>query len=228
MRELAVDWPPLAVNQGRLTLAYGRATFLPEGLRVADETFAWDDAREPDERGTGWAVVVEGGYPPGLVNLFVDVRGGPAAGPRRHHVGGAVIGAEEAALFAATALVSYLRDEPAARPGLAVPLTVSTLLRTLRKKDLGKPKGLPREPWMGDKHDLHHAVLRGLGDAWPRWYALRGVAGDPPPDLATAIAAVRGRLRPGLDEKFSDDEIAERVEPYLAVEPWPFDVLVTD
>jgi hypothetical protein len=232
VRELAVDWPPLAVNEGAITLGYGRAWFRPEGLAVPhrgapDDVLPWGEVREPDERGTGWALVVEGGGH-GVLSLVVDVRSGPPYdGPHRHHVGGAAPG-DDAAVHAATALVSYLRDEPAARAGLGVPLTVSTLLRALRRQDLGRPKGLPREPWMGDGHDLHHAVLRGLRDAWPRWYALRGVAGDPPPDLATAVAAVRRRLRPGLAGRFDDGEIAERVAPYLAVEPWPFDVLVPD
>jgi hypothetical protein len=202
-------YPPLYADHGVLVL--GSGTLTPEGLACGERTFGW---------GGGWSLHYSATPGPLLaLGLFVDDGGDltrltldlMAPHPFRvDHV---------------RALVAYLHDTPAARPGLADPARVAALLDALDRGRWSR-RHLPHEPRAGDAHDRYRAVRRAVERAWPRRWGDRPVAGEPVPDAAAVVAAARAGLPARLRDRWSDDDLAAQVAPYLAVEPWPFSVLL--
>lgn len=206
-------WPPLRVTGGALWLGR-RMRFAPEGLVVDADTLPWGgdwflDIATPDVHGFSVSYVPRLSVTRDGVMRLLD-RVSPFHRLR---------------IDAADAFASYLGDTPAVRPCLTDPARTAALLRALRAGGRWWPAKLPHEPLMGDAHDLHWAVLRGLDRAWPRRYDGRPVAGEPVPATATLVAAVRAELPSRLHGTIGDDRIAARLAPYRAVRPWPFGVL---
>ncbi|HVF06324.1 MAG TPA: hypothetical protein VNA20_15890 [Frankiaceae bacterium] len=234
-------WGPLRVAGGQLIV--GSAVFTPAGLVAGDRTFAWDDAGGrpfhvdpegwPGTPPAGWAVEVL--ITQGMTGSFAQssvlaVAGHTGAPPHYDEpVSYVRIGVVFHALalhrvVAAAAIVAFLRDEPRARAGLADRARVTALLAGVRATTRLR-SGLPREPLMGDAHDLHWAVLRAFRDGVPRRYADRRVDLDPLPPMADLVTGARLHLRPALREKYGDAEIAKRMRRYVERAPWPFSVL---
>lgn len=204
---------PLRVCEGALWFG-SRARFTPDGLAVwpmrrPARTLPWADAGRPS--GTGWYLGMTDATPRRAVR-FAD---GVAMLPLSFAL-------MDYRIDEVRCLCAYLRDTPAARPGLADPVRVTALARAMRHGHWWSthlPHSLSFDPY-----GLHWSVSRALDEMWPRRYDGRPVAGEPLPDLDDVVRHVRAE-QPG---RFTDDEIAERVRPYLAVAPWPFSILLAE
>ena len=233
-----MTWRPLRVRGGRLTLP--GAVFTPDGLVVRGATYRWEQVGghvvpdfAPMEPNGGWTVDVQ--IVPVANWAFVSAlvvrvyQGDPPRPdvPESHTVvlgyGTYVVIAHR--VLVPAALASFLRDEPRARAGLADPARVTALLVALRRTTRWRT-GLPREPMMGDRYDLHWAVVRAFRAAFPRRYLDRRVDVDPVPPLGELVATARSELPRRLRDRFSDDEIAERMRPFVDRPPWPFGTLL--
>lgn len=204
------------------------ASYLPDGLSLQGETLPWDGLgglshsmlpeRWPGTPRTGWTI----GYLQynAAGNVYVHVAPG-----RDLPLAGAFATVAWHNAMIALALASFLRDEPRARDGLRDPRRLLALTKALRALPrVGS--GLPREPLMGAKHDLHHSVIRAARSLLPRRYDDRRVDADPAPSLDEVVARARAGLPAYAERKFSDEDIAERARPYVELPPWPFSVLL--
>lgn len=230
---------PLGVRDGALTFT-SNAVFTPNGLVARGETFRWEDVggrplyaaveRWPGIPSAGWAfeLVIQDQWAM-TVRLAVGVHTG---GPPHYdepvtsvRLGGALSAVSAVPAVTAYALASYLRDEPRARPGLGDPAKVDALYRALGTLPRWR-SDMPREPLMGDAHDVHWAAIRAFRHLVPRRYDDRRVDADPAPSIEALLDAARLELRTGLRDRVTDATLVEHAEPLLRRVPWPFGLLL--
>ena len=119
------------------------------------------------------------------------------------------------------ALARFLTSYPAARTGLGDPARVERLLRGLAGSEWRRPRP-PGEPLMGDRYDLHHAILRvSRRQRWPI-VARHPVRMPGLPSLAEATSAVMSEVPARSPYRRDRDGVQAVVRRHLEAGAWPF------